>query len=122
MTLNLAFAYVIFLGGIFFCMLLTTISTEDRRKRAVYTSIPPSDSYDETHDWMSDACPIASVHLQSFDHLAFRVILSHYVATLAFSVQQLHKDARPVINFSVMFSKLLFDITLRFDIASCLSV
>lgn len=88
LTLILAVAFVIFLGGFFF----SSISTEERRKRAghvyiyIYTPYDSHEhSYDETH---------ALAHVQSSNRLVIRAILSNNLTTLAFIVQQSHPEAR----------------------------
>lgn len=78
LTLILVTAFVIFpfLGGGEYLFLQSTISTKERRKRAVYShcTCTPSDlhehSYDETNYRTCGARPIALVHVQSSDHLA----------------------------------------------------
>ena len=44
-------------------------------------------------------------HVQSYDHLITRAILSHYLATLAFIVQQSHINARPIARFNAFASQ-----------------
>ena len=51
------------------------------------------------------ARPIAMAHVQSYDHLITRAILSHYLATLAFIVQQSHINARPIARFNAFASQ-----------------
>ena len=51
------------------------------------------------------ARPIAMAHVQSYDHLITRAILSHYLATLAFIVQQSHINARPIARFNAFTSQ-----------------
>ena len=56
-------------------------------------------------DRTSAARPIAIAHVQSYDHLITRAILSHYLATLAFIVQQSHINARPIARFNAFASQ-----------------
>ena len=44
-------------------------------------------------------------HVQSYNHLITRAILSHYLATLAFIVQQSHINARPIARFNAFASQ-----------------
>ena len=71
--------------------------------------IPPYEShehsYDQTQDRTSAARPIAMAHIQSYDHLITRAILSHYFATLSLIVQQSHINARPIARFNAFASQ-----------------
>ena len=44
-------------------------------------------------------------HVQSYDQLITRAILSHYLATLAFIVQQSHINARPIARLMRLHRK-----------------
>lgn len=57
------------------------------------------------HDRTSTARPLAVVHIQSFDHLVFRAILSHYLTILAFIVKKKsHIDVRYISKFTAFIS------------------
>ena len=62
-------------------------------------------SYDRTQDCTSTARPIAMAHVQSYDHLITRAILSHCLATLVFIVQQSHINARPIARYNAFASQ-----------------
>ena len=78
------------------------MSTEERRKWAVY--IPPLTRTSIRTMERMIARPIALAHVQSSDHLVSRAILSHYLSTVAFIVQQSHIDARYIARFNAFTS------------------
>lgn len=79
---------------------LTTMSTEERRRWAIYTLTRTSIRIMER----MIACPIALAHVQSSDPLVSRAILSHYLSTVAFIVQQSHIDTRYIARFNALGS------------------
>ena len=97
---HMTFPLVIFLGVIF--SQLKRVGNG----RYIYTPYESHEhSYDRTQDRTSAARPIAMAHVQSYDHLITRAILSHYLATLAFIVQQSHINARPIARFNAFASQ-----------------
>lgn len=62
--------------------------------------IYPSALHNAMHEHTSAAGSIACVYLQSSDRLIIRNILLHYFITLAFTVQQLHIEARYIAKFN----------------------